>query len=482
MKKVVKKLVGLILVCTLFIPGNTIFAANGNGDINETVENSEAVGAIKEYVAGDTVVSIVGDSVSTYAGYTTYDIFGAEYGNYYDESVMPVEDTWWMGLLMDNQWSLGINESLGGSCVTSRGVNNEGFLPYMASDMRLEKLARNGTPDKIFIFGGLNDVFCQDIPIGKYSPNLTYGKVDTFADAYYTMIKKIEERYPDAEIICMIPYDTIWSTVHPRVKEAQEQVPRIIKGICNQEGIFCIDLRKAGIDAKTDLFQKDLIHPNASGMAKIKTYVETCLNTYNQTHTGKRQVSHYTENDGMWDSVTGTLTLDTGEIATDCFFCDGIYTYYLQHDGTPMKNQLTYHPDGVHVIYFDENGHEVFSDFAQVKKSISGDSVDDLCFFNTYGYMYVDVITYDKAGTNLYYVNPYGVIERNGWFAFSEIQGGEPGYANLDGTLCTNQFSYDEQGRLVYFQGDGTLARGVISDGNTNYEMDETDGHLIRTF
>lgn len=58
-----------------------------------------------------------------------------------------------------------------------------------------------------------------------------------------------------------------------------------------------------------------------------------------------------------------------------------------------MKDRLTYHPDGEHVIYFDSEGHDVFSDFARVKKSISGDNVNDLCFFDVYGYMYVDVVT-----------------------------------------------------------------------------------------
>ncbi|MBQ9199539.1 MAG: hypothetical protein IJ141_05120 [Lachnospiraceae bacterium] len=128
------------------------------------------------------------------------------------------------------------------------------------------------------------------------------------------------------------------------------------------------------------------------------------------------------------------------------FKCDGTYTYYFQLDGTAMKDRLTYHPDGIHVIYFDSEGHEVFSDFAHVKKSISGDAVDDYCFFNVFGYMYVDVLTWDKSGTVLYYANPYGVLERNGAFTFSEtvqwadgtpcvgIAGGS-GYANSDGTV-----------------------------------------------
>ena len=73
--------------------------------------------------------------------------------------------------------------------------------------------------------------------------------------------------------------------------------------------------------------------------------------------------------------------LTANEAITNEFVCDGTYTYFLQADGTAMKDRLTYHPDGVHVIYFDQYGHEVFSDFAHVKKSIAGEPVDDYCFF-----------------------------------------------------------------------------------------------------
>ena len=79
-----------------------------------------------------------------------------------------------------------------------------------------------------------------------------------------------------------------------------------------------------------------------------------------------------------------------------------------------------YDGDPKHVIYFDENGHEVFSNFANVKMTIAGEQVDDLCFFDVYGYLYVDVITYDQAGENLYYANPYGIMDRGKWFEFSD--------------------------------------------------------------
>ena len=184
-----------------------------------------------------------------------------------------------------------------------------------------------------------------------------------------------------------------------------------------------------------------------------------------------RVAQRYEAKDGTWDVAAGTLTLSNGEVAKDCFFCDGTYTYYLQHDGTPMKNRLTYHPDGEHVIYFDEDGHEVFSNFKNVKQSITGDPVDDLCFFDVYGYMYVDFITYDQAGVNLYYANPYGVMERNGWFRFSEKQGGGKGYANPDGTLRVNCYMPDENGNLVYMEGDGSVrgSRGG-QNGNTGFK------------
>ena len=164
----------------------------------------------------------------------------------------------------------------------------------------------------------------------------------------------------------------------------------------------------------------------------------------------------------------GTVTCVDGEgnRVINEFKCDGIYTYYFQADGTCMRDRLTYHPDGVHVIYFDKYGHEVFSDFAHVSKSISGEAVDDNCFFDVFGYMYVDVLTFDKKGEKLLYANPYGRLECAGWFVFSDtvkwadgtpcdgIAGGI-GYGQIDCTLLTNTATYDWMNRPCYMQGNG---------------------------
>ena len=112
---------------------------------------------------------------------------------------------------------------------------------------------------------------------------------------------------------------------------------------------------------------------------------------------------------------------------------------------------------------------EVFSDFAHVLKSISGDDVDDYCFFDVYGYLYVNVLTYNKAGSQLLYANEYGRLECNGWFQFSDtvkwadgtecigIAGGY-GYGQSTGYLLTNIETTDWLGRNCYLQGNGVAA------------------------
>lgn len=59
-----------------------------------------------------------------------------------------------------------------------------------------------------------------------------------------------------------------------------------------------------------------------------------------------RTVPHYNlaEDGGKWDGTQ--YHKKDGSLVTDAFFCDGEFTYYLQADGTPMKDKLTYHPDG----------------------------------------------------------------------------------------------------------------------------------------
>lgn len=187
------------------------------------------------------------------------------------------------------------------------------------------------------------------------------------------------------------------------------------------------------------------------------------------------------------DSWDGTYYYDTnGRKKTDIFFCDGVYTYYLQADGTPMKDRLTYHPDGEHVIYFDENGHEAFDSYIHVKKNVQGEEISEYCYFDTFGYMYQDRITYanilpygttaNRFQETLCYFNGYGVLQKGGWFEFPDKN---YGFADERGSLYHDQFGYDRFGRIVYYQANGQVAKGLITDGNYYYHMSVEDGHLL---
>ncbi len=192
------------------------------------------------------------------------------------------------------------------------------------------------------------------------------------------------------------------------------------------------------------------------------------------------KADHYTldTHRGEWDGTYYYLGLKISDYflykvkMTDIFFSDGTYTYYLQADGTPMKDSLTYHPDGVHLIYFNENGQELFNRFQYCA------DVGYTCYFDTFGYLYKDQITFydDKP----YYLDGTGRMKQNEYFKFDN--GVDIGHATADGSLENNGFGYDQYGRVVFYHWNGMIARGLITDGVWYYHMDETDGHLLGKF
>lgn len=400
-------------------------------------------------------VSILGDSISTYN-----DGSGRAYYSYYSPEHMDRNRTWWMQYINAFGMQLGYNEALGGSRVTS--CAGDGMSPgsAMSCDERIRQLGSNGTPDEILFFGGINDIFQKgSVPAGQYSYQLTYGKVDDFVDAYYTTVMKLKFYYPNADIVCIIPYNT-WAVDTSLVDSFADG----IINICKEFNLAYVDLRFAGVIGAHNMAAPDYLHPNENGMDKIATNViiSMFLNKIQRTS-------------GYWKRDTGGVRHfchADGSLMTNAYICDGVYKYYVREDGTPMRDVMTYDSDGTNLMYLDEWGHQLYNSFRYC------DNVGYVCFFDENGHASFDrVVTYNGHS---YYMDGTGRLKQNGWFWFDNGQ--DLGFANWDGTLVTDTFSYDLWGRVVYFQSDGKVAKGLIYVAPYYYYMDPTDGHCVGCF
>lgn len=213
------------------------------------------------------IVSVMGDSLSTYNGYTR----GMKYYSFYSPEHMSVSQTWWMKYINDHSMRLGVCEALGGSKVGWYQGDPSGYdaTKCMASQERFDALDDNGTPDVILFFGGTNDI--GGTPLGNFTPGQNIGDVGTFYNAYQTAIYRMKTSYPNAKIISITPYyrKETWGP--------QWQVDAYadaIKTVCQYYGVECYDLRNANIDKTRDMCSADYLHVNISGNEKITYYME----------------------------------------------------------------------------------------------------------------------------------------------------------------------------------------------------------------
>ena len=142
---------------------------------------------------------------------------------------------------------LGTNHSLAGSMVS--GNLSTSAMSYE----RIEKLGTNGIPDIILISAGCNDWgFCV-LP-------------EEFEEAYRTMLHRIKEQYPHADIYCAtLPegkqpqgetFFNIDSTISKRVYSD------IIRENAQKAQVYIADLANVQEEYET----VDGVHPNKAGM------------------------------------------------------------------------------------------------------------------------------------------------------------------------------------------------------------------------
>lgn len=169
--------------------------------INQMQQNNknitDTIYSIKEYLKlnlNGKVISILGDSLSTYSGYIPTG--NATYYPSSNNDIGAVEQTWWMQLITESNAILGINNSYSGAKVSG----NE--------DSSYTKRATNlGNPDYIIIHGGTNDIW-QNVTVGSLHFELAEESlnINEFADSYDLLVRKCKSLYPYANIILVIPH------------------------------------------------------------------------------------------------------------------------------------------------------------------------------------------------------------------------------------------------------------------------------------
>ncbi|MBQ4564088.1 MAG: SGNH/GDSL hydrolase family protein [Lachnospiraceae bacterium] len=121
--------------------------------------------------------------------------------------------------------------------------------------------------DLIVVFGGTNDFGHGDAPLGCMSDRTPY----TFYGACHRLMRKLIERYPDAQIVFMTP-------IHRQNEERGERrlkdFVEAIKKVAEYYAIPVLDLyATSGIQPQVPIimerFCPDGLHPNDAGHEKI---------------------------------------------------------------------------------------------------------------------------------------------------------------------------------------------------------------------
>lgn len=220
----------------------------------------------------DRYFSILGDSISTLDGYNP-----PECGVFYDREhkyladIYGPEDTWWGMVIAALGGRLLVNNAWSGSMVCRHPSCL--IQSYGCSDDRTGGL-KIGTqaPDVVMVFLGLNDFGCGMQVSGGEG-------LQVFAVAYETMLRKLQNHYPKAEIWCLTLPCSSWSKQPDFAPPAMRGGWHISQycqtiGTCAEKlGCQLVDI----YDPKVPYDTIDGYHPTREGMETIAQAVLKAL-------------------------------------------------------------------------------------------------------------------------------------------------------------------------------------------------------------
>ena len=278
------------------------------------------------YGDGDTIVynpfagktiSIMGDSISTYTGWSDVHpitdescrfrygeaYYGPAGGDFHNTDML-VEDTWWHQAAQE----------LGGEILMVNSGNSTGLLyasypanadwqeylqGMLAYKSRPYYLGKDGKdPDIIALYIGSNDVGKGVISefgsidqtdltaliVENEDGTYTYAEPETVAESYCILLHKISVTYPDAEVYCFAVVPNAGGYLSTCNKRLSATYPfnEMIRGVADHYGATVVELLEAfeldpdgdGVVVQEDLdrfksFYHEDPHPNAEGFDVI---------------------------------------------------------------------------------------------------------------------------------------------------------------------------------------------------------------------
>lgn len=253
-------------------------------DVVTEEETNMHFATIEEALAGK-YLSIIGDSISTYAGYSDDTESNSTIGDnavwYYGSNtgINSVDQTWWMQAADLTGMQILVNNSWSGSQLLS-GDPDDGYLTR-AVNLHGDTGENAGKePDVIAVYIGIND-FNRNVSLGIYSENLfqtmkiegendiiEYTTPSTFTEAYMIMIDKIVTRYKEADVFLF----TYLPNGDNKDYALLEEYNVVVRNIASHYGLTVVDLYQNGeltTDNYTEYYGDKLIHPNEKGMDVI---------------------------------------------------------------------------------------------------------------------------------------------------------------------------------------------------------------------
>lgn len=214
-------------------------------------------------------ISFLGDSITTYQGYSNNTNYNSTIGNnavFYNSSQLSVDDSYWKRTVDELKLDLIVNNSWSGSrCTGSVASSGCGTRPTQLHNNLGEE------PDIIVVYIGIND-FDANVAVGAYnnvndiynSKTKTYiGDTSKFAQAYATMIHKMKRRYPEADIyVCnLLPNNK--NTDYTLLNMYNVYIERI----ANEFDCTLVDFyNDSGINQNNfTAYMLDGLHPNVGG-------------------------------------------------------------------------------------------------------------------------------------------------------------------------------------------------------------------------